>query len=221
MLHRGAPYRDRTQAGQALARELASLQQDRPLILGIPRGGVVVAAAIAGELGTELDVVVVRKVGAPHQPELAIGAVSADGQTLLDHALIERLRIPESVVNARIERELQEAGRRMLAYRGGRPAPSLPDRTVVVVDDGIATGATIAVALDLIRRQSPARLVAAIPVAPPTGIALVRPLVDEIVCPLVPRELMAVGAYYEDFTPTSDETVVRLLDAAHGKGQMV
>jgi len=207
-------YHDRTHAGQVLASGLEPWRQDRPWVLGIPRGGVVVAAAVANELGADLDIVVVRKVGAPHQPELAIGAVSADGQTLLDHGLIAHLRIPESEVNARIERELREARRRMTAYRGDRPPPDLAGQTVIVVDDGIATGATIAVALDLVRRLSPAFLVAAIPVAPPTGIALLRPLVDEIICPLVPAELLAVGAYYDNFTATSDETVVRLLDTA-------
>ena len=109
----------------------------------------------------------------------------------------------------------------MIDYRGDRPAPELGGRTVIVVDDGIATGATISVALDLIRRQNPARLIAAVPVAPPSGIALLEPLVDEVVCPLVPRELMSVGAYYNDFLPTSDETVVRLLHGAQGREQFV
>ena len=216
-----ASYRDRTHAGQVLARELEPWRNDAPIVLGIPRGGVVVASAIATELGAELDVVVVRKVGAPHQPELAIGAVSADGQTLLDHRLIDHLRIPEETVNARIERELHEARRRMVAYRGERPPPDLPDRTVIVVDDGIATGATMAVALDLIRKQGPRLLIAAVPVAPPTGIGMLQKAVDEVVCPLVPRELLAVGAYYEDFLPTTDETVVRLLDEAQGKEHFV
>ena len=212
------PYADRTHAGQVLAGSLQSVRGQRALILGIPRGGVVVAAAIAAELEAELDVVIVRKVGAPRQPELAIGALSADGQTLLDHALIEHLGIPADVVNGLIEREMEEARRRMIAYRGERPPLVLAGRTVVVVDDGIATGATMAVAVDLIRRQAPAFLIAAVPVAPPSGIALLQPLVDEVVCPLVPRELLAVGAYYDDFTPTSDETVVRLLSGAQGSG---
>jgi predicted phosphoribosyltransferase len=220
-MERSAAYRDRTHAGQVLARGLEPWRADQPIVLGIPRGGVVVAAAIADELGGELDVVVVRKVGAPHQPELAIGAVSADGQTLLDHRLIDHLRIPEETVNARIERELREAKRRMIAYRGERPPPDLAGQTVIVVDDGIATGATMAVALDLIRRQSPRLLIAAVPVAPPTGIAMLERVVDEVVCPLVPRELMAVGAYYADFLPTSDETVVRLLHGDQEKEQFV
>jgi predicted phosphoribosyltransferase len=220
-MNRGAPYRDRTDAGRVLAEGLEPWREDRPWVLGIPRGGVVVAAAIADELEAELDIVVVRKVGAPQQPELAIGAVSADGQTLLDHRLIEHLRIPEEIVNARIEIELREARRRMIDYRGDRPPPELTGRTVIVVDDGIATGATISVALDLIRRQGVARLIAAVPVAPPTGIALLEPLVDEVVCPLVPRELMSVGAYYDDFLPTSDETVVRLLHGAHEREKFV
>lgn len=217
----GAPYRDRTHAGQVLARGLEPWAADRPWVLGIPRGGVVVAAAIADELGAELDIVVVRKVGAPHQPELAIGAVSADGQSLLDHRLIEHLRIPEEVVNLLVESELREARRRTIAYRGDRPPPELGGRTVILVDDGVATGATFSVALNLIRHQSPRLLIAAVPVAPPTGIALLRPLVDEIVCPLVPRELMAVGAYYDDFMPTSDDTVVRLLHGGREREHFV
>ena len=211
MFSSSAPYRDRSHAGQVLAQSLLPWQGQRPLIIGIPRGGVVVADAVAEVLGAELDAVVVRKVGAPRQPELAIGAVAPDGQVILDHTLIDRIRISDAELNDLIAREQSEAKRRLDAYRGDRPPLDTADRLAIVVDDGLATGATMAIALQILRTQQPRALIAAAPVGSRYAIDLVEPGADQVVCPLVPADLMAVGLYYADFGETSDQTVHDLL----------
>jgi putative phosphoribosyl transferase len=206
-----APYRDRVDAGHVLARSLTSWQDLNPLIIGIPRGGVVVAAAVAETLGAELDAVIVRKVGAPHQPELAVGAVAPTGQVILDRSLIDRIGISERTLTTIIEREQTEAKRRVTAYRDDRPPLDVRDRVAIVVDDGLATGSTMAIALQVLRTQQPRELIAAAPVGSQYAIDLIEPVADRVICPLVPADLMAVGLYYSDFGETSDETVHELL----------
>lgn len=205
------PYRNRTHAGQVLAESLAPWADKRPLVIGIPRGGVVVANAVAEALGAELDAAIVRKVGAPAQPELAIGAVAPNGQVILDHPLIDRLRITEPELTDLIARERSEARRRLEAYRGSRPPLDVRDRVVIVVDDGLATGSTMAIALRVLRSQQPRTLIAAAPVGSRYAVELLQPVADQVVCPMVPEDLMAVGAYYEDFGETSDGEVRAIL----------
>lgn len=221
-------FRDRADAGLQLAQRLRDHLKDQhlprttpsaapsPLVLGLPRGGVVVAAQIARELDCPLDVLVVRKIGAPHQPELAIGAVT-DGERphyVLNQELIDSLGVSQVYVNAEVAQQFVEVQRRLAHYRGGRPPEQVAGRIVIVVDDGIATGATVRAGLTTLRRLAPARLILAVPVAAPESLDQLRPLVDEIVCLHSPMSFMAVGRYYADFDQTSDEEVIALLEDA-------
>jgi len=199
---------DRADAGQSLARQLIHLIGTNPLILGIPRGGVVVAAEVARALDGELGVVIAGKVRAPDNDELAIGAVASDGIAMLDELFVRRLGITEHEAHAAVSEAITEIHRREQVF--GR-TPSVEERTVVVIDDGVATGSTLRAALGYVRRGGPARLVCAVPVGPPTTIDLISMEVDEIVCPVQPDRLRAVGEWYDRFDQVGDETVVRLL----------
>jgi predicted phosphoribosyltransferase len=202
-------YDDRRHAGEVLAGELA--HHGGGLVLGIPRGGVVVAAVVAETLAADLDVAVVRKVGAPMNPELALGAVGVDGVPLLDEGLIAALGVTPAQVDAEVARQTAEAQRRLALYRGDRRPPEIVGRTVIVVDDGIATGATMKAVLAETRRQRPATLVCAVPCGPPSTITAIGELADEVVCPLQPAGFMAVGQWYRDFAQTTDDEVLELL----------
>jgi putative phosphoribosyl transferase len=172
---------------------------------------VVVAAALARELALSLDVFVVRKLGAPSQPELAIGAVAAGGLVVLDDQAIASMRISRSALEAAIVREKEEVTRRELAYRGARPQLELFDQTVLLVDDGVATGYTMLTAVRAVRLLGPDRIVVAVPVASAEAVAMLRSVADEVFCALVPHRLFAVGQFYEDFRQTTDDEVVQAL----------
>ena len=216
---RPSPYRDRTHAGQVLAESLAEWRDADPLVIGIPRGGVVVARAVAAAMGAELDAVIVRKIGAPVQPELAIGAVAPTGQVILDHPLIERMRIGEHALRGLISEQQQEARRRLQSYRGSRPSLDVHGRVAIVVDDGLATGATMTIALRVLRLQHPASLIAAAPVSSRPALESLRAMADAVVCPLAPVDLMAVGAYYDDFNETTDGEVRAILAESNLKAR--
>jgi predicted phosphoribosyltransferase len=207
------PYADRAEAGRDLAAHLEALALHRPVVFGVPRGGVAVAARVAAALGGELDVIVVRKIGAPDNPELGLGAVGPDGPPALDERLIERLGVSHAYLEAEIGRQRAEAERRVAAYRGGTALPDVADRDAVVVDDGIATGGTVAAAARLLRVRGPRRLVLAVPVAPMEGVAKVRELYDAVVCPHTPEPYTAVGRWYVDFHQVTDDEVRALLRA--------
>lgn len=205
-------FQDRTEAGRLLAEVLRAYRGDDTLVLGVPRGGVVVAAEVARALDAPLDVVIARKIGAPLQPELAIGAVvSGDPLRFLDEHAIQYLRVPQDYIEQETARQFDEIARRLEQYRGDRPLPEVRGRTVIVVDDGIATGYTLRAALAGLRRLRPARLVVAVPVAPPSTCEEMRQHADVVVCLETPEPFMAVGAWYEDFDQTSDTEVIHLL----------
>jgi len=205
-------FRDRHEAGQLLAKELASLRgQKDVIVLGIPRGGVVVAYEVAKALQAPLDVYITRKIGAPYNPELAIGAVASDGTLVLDHTLIQRMGVPDDYVQAETERQRKEIERRLAAYRGSRPEPDLKDKTVILVDDGVATGATILASLRALKQRKPAQLILAVPVGPADTISLLSQEADRVVCLYTPEVFWAVGAFYAVFDQTSDAEVIQLL----------
>ena len=205
-------FRDRREAGQLLAERLQFLQgRENLLVLGIPRGGVVVAAEVARALNAPLDVFIARKLGAPHNPELAVGAVASSGKVVLDEHLIAALRVPESYLEAEIERQRAEIQRRMRAYRGSRPPPDFKDKIVILTDDGVATGATMRAAIQALKETDLQELIVALPVGPPDTVQELANMVDRMVCLHTPAFFWAVGGFYEDFSQTSDQEVIRLL----------
>ncbi len=208
--------RDRIEAGNKLAEELEAAYSAREdvVVLGLPRGGVVVAAEIAKKLGAPLDVVVVRKIGAPMQPELALGAIAEDGVALVDKALVEHLKVPEDYLEREISRQRETLEQRTSLYRRDGLRPPLEGKTCILADDGLATGSTAEAAIASVERQGPSRMVFAVPVASVQGYGRIRDKVDEVVCPHVAEDMGAVGFYYEKFDPVTDEEVIRLLGGA-------
>jgi putative phosphoribosyl transferase len=205
-------YRNRQEAGRELAGRLLHYAGAADLqVLALPRGGVPVGFEVARGLRAPLDVFVVRKLGVPGQPELAMGAIGSGGIRVINADVVEALGIDEAVLNSVAEREQQELRRRELAYRGDHPPPPLTKRRVILVDDGLATGATMRAAVVSLRTLDPARIVVAVPVAAAEALAEISKLCDEVVCPLTPRRFSAVGEWYDDFAETSDDDVRELL----------
>lgn len=203
-------YDNRQQAGQRLAQALSAWRGRQDLIvLALPRGGVPVAAEVARFLGAPLDVLVVRKLGHPGQEEYAMGAIASGGVRV--RAEPGDWPVTPSVLEEIVQREQAELQRREHSYRGNRPAPSLQGRPVLLVDDGLATGATMSAAVQAVRMQAPSRIGVAVPVASREALASVGTLADEVICPLVPESFHAVGLWYRDFDQTGDDEVRRLL----------
>lgn len=214
---RGPQFHDRRHAGrqlaQALLRSHGELRQAAPVVLALPRGGVPVAAEVAAALDAELDLAMVRKLGAPGREELGIGAVvdGADPQVVVNEETARMVGADRRYIEAETARQLAELERRRKVYRGDAPPAQVRGRTVIVVDDGIATGGTVLAVLRALRKAEPARLILAVPVAPADSLAVLQGECDAIVCVAVPEPFYAVGAHYEDFGQTTDEEVVALL----------
>lgn len=207
-------FTDRTDAGRQTAALLAHLRGRDVIVLALPRGGLPVADEVARALGAPLDVLNVRKLGVPWQEELAMGAVATGGVRVLNDDVISAADITTAAIEEATKRERAELDRRERVFRGGRPAPALAGRTVVLVDDGIATGATVRAAIGVIRAQKPERLVLAVPVAQESMITELAREVDEIVCVLKPRDLYAIGLWYERFEQLNDQDVQAILSRA-------
>lgn len=210
------PFLDRKQAGMELAAALEDYRDSEALVLAIPRGGVVVGYEVAAALGLELDMIVPRKIPAPEQPELAIGAVSSWGnhEALVDQRSVDYLGVRPEYIESEVQAQLEEVNRRLLVYRGTAEPPDIAQRTVLLVDDGIATGYTTRAALMAVKRLGASRVVLAVPVGPPDSLAAMRLIAHEVICLRVPTHFMAVGYWYRDFRQVSDAEVVELMERA-------
>jgi predicted phosphoribosyltransferase len=208
-------FRDRRHAGRLLGQDLQVFRTPDVIVVGLPRGGVPVAKEVAGALGAPLDVFIVRKVGVPGHEELAMGAIASGGVRVLNQDVVSSLRIDPHVLERSIEAEAVELERRENLYRGDRPPLDLRGKVVIIVDDGLATGSTMRAAIQAVRGHSPTQIVVGIPVAAPSVCESLRSLADDVVCVATPKDLHAVGQWYEDFSQTSDEEVADLLGMDH------
>jgi putative phosphoribosyl transferase len=204
-------FRNREEAGAQLAQRLKSRQFTDPVILGIPRGGIVTAEVLARELGGELNAVLSRKLRAPYQPELAIGAIGEDGEVYLSEFAHDVPGVTEQYLREERERQVAEIRRRSGLIRAAKPAASVNGRSVILTDDGIATGSTMLAALHVLRAQRPLEVIVAVPVAPGDTLEKIRPLCNRIECLLTPADFGAIGQFYENFDQVEDDEVVRLL----------
>lgn len=205
-------FKDRRDAGRKLAERLSEHADDpNLLVLALPRGGVPVAYEVAQALSAELDIFLVRKLGVPGHEELAMGAIATGGVRVLNDSVVNALNIPDKVIDAVAEREQAELERRARAYRGERPRAQIEGRTVIIIDDGLATGASMRAAVAGLRAQAPAKIVAAVPTASPETCEMFEDEVDKIVCAVTPQPFFGVGFWYDDFSQTTDEEVRSLL----------
>jgi putative phosphoribosyl transferase len=210
-------FADRRHAGRLLAGQLQRFAAERPVVVALPRGGVPVGFEIAAALGAPLEILAVRKLGAPANPEFGVGAIAEDGTVVLDQVAASRVGLTSGVLEETVAREARELHRRVARYRGDRPALDVRDRTVIVADDGLATGVTDLAAVRALRGRLAARVIVAIPVGVRASLARVGEEADEVVCHTVPAELHGVGFWYEDFSPVNDEQVLELLGRADAR----
>lgn len=212
MAGRADIFKDREEAGRQLAGRLAHYREEDAVVLALPRGGVPVGYEVARVLGAPLDVFVARKLGAPGQPELAIGAIAPGGVRVVNDRIVRQLGVSEEWIEAVAEKELEEVKRRMRRFRGERFEPEVGGRTVILVDDGIATGMTVRAAIQAVREKAPRRIVLAVPVCAGITAEALSSEVDELVCLKIPEDLWAIGFWYENFHQLDDEEVVTLLE---------
>ncbi len=206
-----AYFADRVEAGKRLALAFCHFAGKNAIVLAIPRGGVVVGYEIADELSLPLDVIIPRKIGAPDNAELAIGAMTEDGTIILDERLVSYLGVSQDYIRAESSRQKSEIERRLKVYRGNEPYPNLKGRDVIAVDDGIATGSTMKAALASVKNKGARTVIVAVPVAPPSTIEELNKQADRVVCLYTPEYFQAIGQFYVDFNQTTDEEVIELL----------
>ncbi len=212
-------FRDRKEAGRRLAERLAFLKDEPDLIvLGIPRGGVVVAAEVAHALGAPLDIFIAHKIGAPFNSELAVGALTSTGDVVLDEEMVDCLHLSRGEIAREIEYQREEIARRLELFRKGCPPLDLHSKNVVIVDDGIATGSTMLASLRALRKQQPAKLILAVPVSPPETLVRLKKECDQAIAVSTPEPFWSVGRFYAHFTQTDDAEVVRMLETGRVKG---
>ncbi len=212
------PFTDRTEAGERLASALNGISKNS-IVLAVPRGGVVVGFEIARILNLPLDVIIAKKIGAPENPELAIGAVAEDGTYLLDNDVVHMLGVPQSYINAEVERQKAEIRRRLKTYRGDLPDPRIEGLDVILVDDGVATGSTLKAALRSLRKRGAKSVTVAVPVGPADTIHELQREADRVVCLSTPDPFYAIGEFYENFEQTTDKEVIALLRRCRQKGE--
>lgn len=209
------PIPDRHKAGKALAKALEFLHDsENAIVLALPRGGVPVAKEIASALHVPMDLILVRKVGVPDHEELAMGAIANNGIVIWNEQVLRKISTSSHDIDNAVQKERSELQRREQVYRGGRPAPELENRCVILVDDGLATGATMRAAIDAVRLQQPSRIIVAVPVAPPDTVELLRESADEVICLVTPEPFYGVAEWYLDFPQLTDADVCELLEAA-------
>lgn len=205
-------FKNRKDAGTQLAEGLKEyIGQENVLVLALPRGGVVTGVEIANRLNAPLDVLIVRKIGHPWQPELAVGAISETGSIVYNEEVVSSVGVTKEYLRGEAARQREEIARRQQLYRGGRKLVNLRGKTVILVDDGVATGATMKAAVETLKREQVGKLVVAVPVAPPSPAAELQRMVDVFVCQAMPEDFMSVGSYYEDFKQVTDADVMQLL----------
>lgn len=208
-------YADRSEAGKRLAEALQSYQgREGLVVLGLPRGGVPVAVEVARALSVPLDILLVRKLGVPGHEELAMGAIASGGAHVVNQSIIQRIGVPQEQVDQVVNDEEKELERRSRKYRGDKPFPKLKDHSVVLIDDGLATGATMRAAVSAVRQYNPREIVVAAPVAPPDAIETLKQAADDVVCPFTPSNFMGISQWYQQFEQLSDEQVTELLSKA-------
>ncbi|HLN44692.1 MAG: phosphoribosyltransferase [Chloroflexota bacterium] len=208
--------KNRVEAGKQLARTLKTAAKNA-IVLAVPRGGVIVGYEVSTALGIPLDIIVTKKIGAPDNPELAVGAVAEDGTHILDEDVLRQVYAPTDYITAEVERQRQEIQRRLMRYRGNIPYPDLRNREVIIVDDGVATGSTLKAAIRLVRNKGARKIIVAVPVGPPDTIRELKKLADQVVALLTPEPFFAIGQFYADFDQTSDEEVIDLLKRSREK----
>ena len=210
-------FKDRIDAGGILANKLSKYADQKPLVLGLPRGGVPVAFEVAKALRAPLDVYIVRKLGVPGQEELAMGAIATGNVRVLNQGVIDAFQISEEAIETETRKEKEELKRREALYRGGRPTLDVTNRTVLLIDDGIATGSTIKAGIAALKKQKAGRIIVGVPVAPPSTVEELRKEVDEVVCVSTPEFFIAISLWYDEFPQTSDDDVRELLEKAETK----